>query len=68
MARAKGGDQVRLPSLEVLPPGQVSCPKCGGEIRVPGFCADCHDGKEDPFALLHYDAGDEFWRPKKEGK
>lgn len=32
-----------LPPLEVLPPGTASCPDCGGEVRLPGFCAGCHE-------------------------
>lgn len=32
-----------LPPLEVLAPGEASCAGCGGEVRLPGFCAACHD-------------------------
>lgn len=32
-----------LPPLEVLPPGEASCSDCGGEVRLPGFCATCHE-------------------------
>jgi hypothetical protein len=32
-----------LPPLEVLAPGEASCPGCGSEVRLPGFCATCHE-------------------------
>ncbi len=53
----------------------------GSELNAlqMGTCPTCHDkhlielryqavrNRPDPFALLHYDAGDSFWAPKKEG-
>ena len=32
-----------MPSLDVLPPGAASCDSCGGEVRLPGFCATCQE-------------------------
>lgn len=35
-----------LPSLEVLPPGAAVCSRCGAEVRLEGFCAECEEGRD----------------------
>ncbi len=39
-------DVVGPPSLEVLPPGTAECEHCGSEVRLPGFCATCHEQEQ----------------------
>ena len=31
-----------LPSLEAPPPG-TACARCGLELRIEGFCPECHE-------------------------